>query len=305
MSFFYQLPVTSYSLLMINWLHTFQPTSILIEFNFISIHWYGLIITLAALAGILTARSLFKKYQIDLDHLYNLSFYLIIFGFIGARVYHVLNELTFYLQNPGQVLAVQNGGLALHGGLIAGAITIYFYLKKHKNIIPSYPLPVTRYLFFLDIFAPAMILGQAIGRWGNYFNQELYGLPTSLPWGIPIALENRVAGFVDFQFFQPTFLYESLASLAIFLILIYIHKRRLKKVTSYQLPVTSYGSIFSIYLILYSIVRLLTELIRIDQTPVVLGVRLPIIISSLLIVVGLCLLVYNKKYRDTSNSSDA
>ena len=170
-------------------MHSYLPNPVLFDFGFISIHWYGFLMTLAIVVGFFFAKFLFKKYKIPEAHLYNLVFYLVLFGLIGARLYHVLNEIGFYWTHPLQILAVWNGGLALHGALLAGVLTMYFYIKKYikyfniKSLpVTSYQLPVTL-LRILDILAPALAIGQAIGRWGNYFNQELYGMPTSLPWG--------------------------------------------------------------------------------------------------------------------------
>jgi phosphatidylglycerol---prolipoprotein diacylglyceryl transferase len=307
---------------MFDWLHNANPNSVFIDLGFIAINWYGLLILTGILSGLVVSRYLFNKYKLPLDQLYNLFFFLVIFGLIGARLYHVLNEIGYYWQRPLEIFAVWQGGLAWHGAILAGLVVTGIYLKQHKDFcqllcyekefsanhkfqttnskpqIPSLKnksFVLSGFLFLADLLAPALALGQAVGRWGNYFNQELYGLPTGLPWGIPIASAKRVVGFEQFNYFQPTFLYESLAAILIFALLIWLHSRRQR---SFQISHLKFyilkrpGSIFAAYIGFSAISRILTELLRIDQTPVIVGVRLPILVSGLLFVLGLWFLWY-------------
>ncbi len=285
--------------MIIDFFHTFEPSPIIAGFGFVTVYWYGFLMTLAFVVGVFVTVKIAQRYDIDCKHIYDVAFYLVVFGLLSARLYHVLNELPYYIANPSQIIAFWNGGLALHGALIGGALTIYWYVRKHfKTGIKIFNFQFSIFnstLLMADMIAPAMVLGQAIGRWGNYFNQELYGLPTNLPWGIPIALANRVAGFESFTHFHPTFLYESILSILIFAVLMYFHKLR---IACYVSPVTKRrelinkpGFIATVYLVLYSLVRIIMEIFRIDTTPIILGIRLPIIVSGLLIVVSAVFLV--------------
>ncbi len=272
-----------------NFLHSFEPNPILISFGFIKIHWYGLFVVLGILACIGVAIKLAGYYKIKKDKVIDLAFYLIILGIIGARIYHVFLELPCYLQYPLDIFKVWQGGLAIHGGIIAGVIFLYFYARKYKINLWLYAA----------ITVPGLALAQAIGRWGNYFNQELFGLPTSLPWGIPINLMNRPLEYISAEYFHPTFIYESIGNLIIFAILIALHiyiiKKKIFKTYSYKLIAMS-------YLILYSILRLSTEFIRIDRTPELLGLRLPQVVSIIIIIVSIIILLLPKlKKRDTLN----
>lgn len=236
-----------------------------------SLHWYGLFVSLGILFALLVSLKLSKHFKVPKEIIWDLGFYLIIFGLLGARIYEVFLESSFYLKKPEQIIKIWEGGLAIHGAIIAGILTIYFFTKKYK--INFWKLSA--------IIVPGLALGQAIGRFGNWFNQELFGLPTSLPWGIPINLENRPLTFISESFFHPTFLYESLGLLIIFislLLIIYFHKNNLNNKIAISI------SLF--YLISYSVLRLTLEFIKIDKTPIFLGLRLPQIISLLIIIIS-------------------
>lgn len=255
---------------MIDFLHTFSPQPIAFSLGPITVHWYGLFIVLGIIVGLLVVAWSGKKTGIAKDEVYNLAFYLIIFSLLGARLYAVFLELPFYLKNPDQIIAIWNGGLAIHGALLGGVLTLFFYTKKKGQ----------SFWLWADLIALAIPLGQALGRLGNYFNQELFGKPTDLPWGIPIEPSLRPASYNSFFYFQPTFLYESILNLINFLVLLILFSKRQK------LNLRN-GTIFFIYLINYGIIRMVMEFFRIDHTPIVLGIRLPILVSALLIVVGL------------------
>ncbi len=265
---------------MFNILHAFVPNAILIQIGPVTIHWYGLFVVLGIIAGVSVIIKLAKRNGIKEEAIIDSVFYAVIFGIIGARIYHVFLELPYYLQNPLDVFKVWQGGLAIHGGIFAGLAALYLYAKK-KSI---------NFYSLLSLYAPGLALAQAIGRWGNFFNQELYGLPTNLPWGISIEPANRVAGFYNYNFFHPTFLYESLGNVAIFLILIYIHHRLQTKNN-----LNNFYKIlpFIIYLTSYSILRFSLEFIRIDRTPEVWGLRFPQIVS-LCIIAACAVFVYKK-----------
>lgn len=254
---------------MINFLHSFQPSPILFHFEPLNIHWYGLCLVLGMLAALLAAFILAGYYKIPKDSVFDLAFWLIIGGLIGSRIYDVLLELPYYIEHPWQIPAVWQGGLAIHGAIIAGILIVWLFSRRKK--IAFFKLS--------SLIVPGLALGQAIGRWGNYFNQELFGRPTNLPWGIPINIGNRPAAYVTAEYFHPTFLYESGGCFLIFLILLSLNLWAIKKnKLSRRFYIWSLG----LYMILYSVLRYLLEFIKIDTTPIILGMRWPQIISLLM-----------------------
>jgi phosphatidylglycerol:prolipoprotein diacylglycerol transferase len=260
-------------------LHNFHPTAILLSFGPIHIYWYGLFIVLGMVAALLTAFYLARKYELKRDLIFDLAFWLIIWGIIGARVYDIFLQLPYYLNNPGQMLKIWEGGLSIHGGIIAGLIVTAWFAKKY--LLGFWKLSA--------VLVPGIALGQAIGRWGNYFNQELFGRPTNLPWGIPIDIMNRPLDYLNDQYFQPTFLYESLGCLVIFAFLLSLHNQYRR----YQ----HHNNLFfvwisALYMILYSILRFSLEFIKINPTPVWLGLRWPQIISLLIILTFVIILLF-------------
>lgn len=250
---------------------SFVPQPILLSFGPLQIHWYGLIVVLAVIAGYLVGLRLGKMVGINKKDLTDLFFYLLIFGFLGARIYEILFvDFGYYWHNPAQMIAIWNGGLAIHGGLIAGFFVLLVFAKKRG----------LNFWRLADVLTPGVILGQAIGRWGNFFNQELFGLPTDLPWKIYISPENRPLEYLSYNFFHPTFLYESILNFVLFLILFFLFRsRRLAD-----------GMIFVFYLLGYSLIRFFLEFIRLDPAPVIFGLRWPQIISIFIFFLALVLL---------------
>jgi len=266
---------------MFNFLHTFNPTPILFQFGPIKIHWYGLFIVLGILSALYIILKLADYYKINKDDVIDVSFWIIIFGLLGGRLYDVLLEWPYYLEHPANIIKIWQGGLAIHGAIISGLITAIFLARKKS--IPLLPL--------LAIITPGLALAQSIGRWGNYFNQELFGLPTNLPWGIPIQVAYRISVYYYENFFHPTFLYESLGNFMIFIILISLHflvrKNKIKKMAEEVIIAT--------YLILYSILRFSLEFIKIDQTPVIFGLRFPQFVSIIIVIGAIIWLVLQKR----------
>ena len=189
-----------------------------------------------------------KRYRIKKEQIYDLTFYLIIFGLIGDRLYYVFYAWDYYSQNLLDIFKIWQGGLAIHGAMIAGLIVIYLFAKKNK---------INPWLLG-DLVVIALALAMVFGRWGNYFNMELFGRPTDLPWGIPINQANRPVEFMTDNFFHPTFLYESLWNLLIFVSLFVWHKIRLAKNKNLE-KIQVLGSITLAYFILYSGGRFLNE----------------------------------------------
>ena len=171
---------------------------------------------------------------------------IVIWGFIGARIAYISTHLSRFADEWWKVIAVWEGGIAIYGGLTAGAIALVYYVRKWDASLPD----------FLDSVAPAVPAAQAIGRWGNYFNQELFGTPTDLPWGLEIDPQNRPAAYPDAETFHPTFLYESLLNVGLVFLIIWAGNR---------FP-SLRGRLIGIYFMGYGLIRFLMELIRTDTT---------------------------------------
>lgn len=249
---------------------------ILIEIGPISIYWYSITMLLAVLTGSYIFLKTAKKEGYQEQFLIDLIFYGAIFGIIGARLYYVIFNLDYYLATPLEIIAVWNGGLAIHGAIIGGAIWFIYYSKKHKK----------NFLKLFDLAAPALILAQAIGRWGNFFNGEAHGPATTKE-----ALENlNVPDFIiegmkiDGTYYHPTFYYESIWNLLGFIILIILRKK-LKLRT---------GQLTGIYFIWYSFIRFFIESLRTDS--LMLGpIKVAQFVSIILFILGLFLVFYKKK----------
>ncbi len=263
-----------------SFLHNYLPSPVLTTVGPLTIYWYGTLYLVAIVLGYLLVDARLKKrtepFAATLrQNLIDVAFGLIVWGLIGARLYHVLNDPLFYWQAPLQIFEVWKGGLAIHGALIAGALYLLWYARRQH----------VSFLWLADVMAPAVLLGQAIGRFGNYFNQELFGYPTNLPWGIPIDEAHRPVAFASSAYFHPVFLYESLWDVAALVIILYIEKKQL-------LP---RGGTLALYLILVGLGRFLVELIRIDDVPIIFSVRLPLIVALISVAIGTGLLVWVKK----------
>jgi len=252
----------------------YLPEAVLVSIGPLTIHWYGLILVLAIIISAWQARQYFlRKSIIKVTQFEDLIFYLIIISLIGARFGHVVFfNFSYYLQNPIDVFKVWHGGLSIQGALLFGFLTVVFWARHHK----------INFWKLTDGLVLAVPLGQAIGRWGNYFNQELFGRPTAGWWGIPIEVTNRVEGYKDFIYFHPTFFYEFILNLVLFIIL-YLFSNRLKLKT---------GILTLFYFIGYGLIRFFMEFVRIDDTLLINIWRLPQIISLVLILVALGMIYY-------------
>lgn len=220
------------------------------------IHYYGVIIMFGAIAGTWLAGREARRRNHDPEIVWDVLPWLLIGGIIGARLWHILLPAQshidagitagYYLTHPLEAVAIWNGGLGIPGAVIAGALTLYLYTRK-KGLI---------YTQWLDNIAPGLVLAQAIGRWGNYVNQEIYGAPTDLPWAIFIEQKYRLAEFINVDYYHPLFLYESIWNLINMGFLLYAGRRFIKYLKN--------GDIFLLYLIIYSIGRFVLEFLRLD-----------------------------------------
>jgi len=236
-------------------------------------------------AGLLTAHLLARAYHLKKDLILDLSFWLIIGSLIGARIYEVFLEFPYYSQNPGAIIKIWQGGLAIHGAILAGLIITAIFARQKK----------ISFWLLTALIVPGLALGQAIGRWGNYFNQELFGLPTNLPWGIPIDIINRPLQYIGQRFFHPTFLYESLGDFLIFLVLLLIHVIIINKRQGGLLSLSRRQAVrlTTAYLFLYSLLRFNLEFIKIDPTPTFFNWRWPQIISLIIAAIALVLFIFS------------
>lgn len=245
----------------------FVPPRLLVEIGTVQIYWYGFFIVASLVAAYYVCQSLYLRQHTKDSLLGDLGLYLVAASIIGARLWHVfVFQWDFYSQNPGEIIKIWHGGIAIQGAVIAGALTVYIFSRYRK----------LRPLYLMDIIAPAVALGQAIGRWGNFFNQELYGWPTSLPWAIYISPENRLPGFESYDYFHPAFLYESILDAALFFLLWSWSKKNRP----------GSGRLTAWYLIGYGLIRFLTEFVRIDPLPSVGMLRAPQVISIIFICAG-------------------
>lgn len=205
---------------------------------------YGFLILLSICSCIFVVKRLVKKQ--DEGIFWGVAFWSILCGILGARIYHIFSMLPYYSYHTGQIFNLLNGGLGIWGAVIGGALgaSIYLFIKK-QNI-----------LRWLDLISVSIPLGQAIGRWGNFFNRELFGTPTDLPWGIYIKLENRPLEFLNYSKFHPLFLYESILDLILFIVLLKLYKSRSGKVKD--------GTFLAVYLGSYAFIRFFLEYLRIN-----------------------------------------
>ncbi len=261
---------------------------VLFSIGNIEIMWYSVLILIGIIIGLFLVIKEGEKFGYDKDFLFNLIFWTIIFAFLGARIYYVIFNFSLYQNDPFAIFKIWEGGLAIHGGLIFGAIMIFIYGKKHKvNVIR-----------ILDIIAPAIILAQSIGRWGNFFNSEAHGPVTSLATlqnlNIPEFIIDGM--FINGNYYHPTFLYESIWCLIGFIVLLIIRKFKYVKC----------GQMISIYLIWYGIGRFFIESMRTDSL-MAGGFKAAQIVSIIMILGGIIYTIYinrKSKFENLYNANE-
>jgi phosphatidylglycerol---prolipoprotein diacylglyceryl transferase len=224
------------------------------------VHFYGIILMLGALAGAWLADREAKRRGLNSDLVWDALIWVLIGGIVGARLWHILTPppsmvaqgitTEWYLRHPLDMLNTRMGGLGIPGAIIGGMIALYFFTRRRK----------TSFAVWADIAAPALALGQAIGRWGNYINQEVYGAPTNLPWAITIDPQHRLPEYQNIATYHPLFLYESLWNAANLILLLWLgrkYQHRLKP-----------GDLFITYLLVYPLGRFLLEFLRLDSAQI-------------------------------------
>lgn len=258
-----------------------SPGPIFFEIGPLTIRWYGFLIACAVLIGVTLSQYLAKRRQVDPELLGDLAIWLIIGAIPAARLYYVLFQWQEYAQHPGDIIAIWKGGIAIHGAILGGTIaTILFARLKRISVWQ-----------LVDLVAPAVALGQAIGRWGNFFNSEAFGKPTDLPWKLYIPPSQRPLDVLQYEYFHPTFLYESLWNLFVFGLLMFIffwglrHRQQLKV-----------GTIALIYLVAYGLGRFWIEGLRTDS--LMLGsLRIAQVVSIATIAIGIWGLLWLYRFR--------
>jgi phosphatidylglycerol:prolipoprotein diacylglycerol transferase len=260
----------------------------------LTVHFYGIIIMLGVIAAAFLVRREANRQGENGELVWDMLIWILIAGIIGARLWHIFTPMpslvaqgittAYYLTHPLEAIAIWKGGLGIPGAVIGGVAALYFFVRKHGLSFSKW----------LDFFAPALALGQAIGRWGNFFNQELYGAPTSLPWAIYIDPQHRLSGFENQAYYHPTFLYESLWNLANMALLLWLSRRFKENLKT--------GDVFLVYLIVYPLGRFLLEFLRLDSSQVA-GVNAnQIFMLAVLILASFVLLFRHRKQRREERS---
>lgn len=247
------------------------PEDIAFSIFNIPIYWYGIILAIAILISILTANKLYSFVNTPQrkDIIIEYAPLIIILGILSARFYFCCLNPEYYFQHPFEILDIREGGLSIHGGIIGGIIAVFIIAKRNK--IP--------FISLIDAVACATSLGQAIGRWGNYFNSEAYGMPTiSQTWGLFIPQAKRIHEYANYELFHPTFLYESVLDFTAFTILCFIYFKFSKKYRG----LTLYS-----YLIIYALIRYFIERIRIDSALNIGSLPIAELVSLILLTVGI------------------
>ena len=224
------------------------------------IYFYGILIMLGVIAAAFLGQAEARRRGINPDYIWDALFWVVLAGIVGARLWHVFTPppsmvaqgitTKWYLTHPLDMLNIRNGGLGIPGAIIGGALAMWVYCRNKK----------ISFLTLTDTVMPGVALAQAIGRWGNFFNQELYGKPTNLPWKLYIDPAHRVQGYQNYDYFHPLFLYESLWNVLNMAVLLWMSRRFEKWLKP--------GDLFYTYMIMYSVGRFSLEFLRLDSAQV-------------------------------------
>lgn len=253
---------------LVGWLFQ-SPGPIILQLGPFALRWYGLLIALAVILGMSLSQFLAEKRRIHPDRIADLAIWLVLGAIPGARLYYVLFQWSDYAGRPGEMVAIWHGGIAIHGAILGGTLAMVLFALRYR----------LSFWQLADVVMPAVILGQAIGRWGNFFNSEAFGAPTDLPWKLYIPPIQRPLGFVQVDYFHPTFLYESLWNLGVFGLLMWLFFRSLCQPERF-----ASGTLLFVYLIAYGLGRLWIEGLRMDS--LMLG---PLRIAQVVSLVGMAI----------------
>ncbi|MEG4249687.1 prolipoprotein diacylglyceryl transferase [Microcoleus sp. Pol10D4] len=227
-----------------------SPGPIIFQLGPVTIRWYGLLIASAVLIGVSLSQYLAQKRRVNPELLGDLAIWLVLGAIPCARIYYVAFEWPQYAQRPEDIIAIWKGGIAIHGAILGGTIAALIFAKIQR----------VSFWQLADLIAPSAILGQAIGRWGNFFNSEAFGSPTDLPWKLYIPPNSRPPAYANFEYFHPTFLYESLWNLTVFGLLLTLFFRDLQGKIRLKT-----GALFLVYIAAYSSGRVWIEGLRTDS----------------------------------------
>lgn len=241
----------------------------------LEVRWYGVIIAMGIILAFIVAQREMVKRGFHPEYLTDLLIWAVPLAIVGARIYYVIFKWDFYSQNPEKIIQIWNGGIAIHGALIASFLTAYFFTKKRG----------TSFWKLTDVVAPSLLIGQAVGRWGNFMNQEAHGGEVTRTFLENLMLPNWIIEqmYIDGKYYHPTFLYESVWNIIGVIILISLRKVNLRR-----------GEIFLLYIIWYSVGRFFIEGMRTDSLYLIGDLRTAQVVSLLGIVIALILLVYRR-----------
>lgn len=258
----------------------------------LTFHFYGLIIMVGVVVGSFLGRRLLREMgEDDPDLIWDALIWVLVLGVIGARLYHVFTpsksllaqgiDTRYYLTHPIDLISIWNGGLGMPGAILGGALGLWLFARRNEIDVRK----------LLDVAGPGTALGHAIGRWGNFVNQELYGPPTDMPWAIRIDPPNRLAGYEQFVTFHPLFFYESIWNLANAIFLVWVWRRFGDRLLG--------GDLFLLYLVTYPVGRFLLEFLRIDFVPL-FGINFNQMLMAI-VAVGSGALLYYRHRQDQTN----
>lgn len=253
------------------------------------VRWYSVMLLVAFIVAVFFIEREAKRFDVPKDFIFNMIFWALVFGIIGARIYYVIFDWEYFSANINEIWQIWNGGLAIHGGIIAGLLTIIIYCKKYN----------VRMVRYLDFLVPGLIIGQAIGRWGNFFNQEAHGIATTLEHLQKLHIPEFVIEGMKIKgvYYTPTFFYESIFCLLGFILICIFRRNKYAKV----------GNPTALYLIIYGVIRFFIEKSRTDSL-YFCGFKIAIIVSIIMVIIGIVMLLTNLKkgkfedlYNDKNN----
>jgi prolipoprotein diacylglyceryl transferase len=244
-----------------------SPDNGVIDIGPIPLHAYGLLLAIGVLVAAWIAERRWVARGFDGKTFSDMAVWIVVGGVVGARVYHVISDYQLFTDDWLRAFQIWKGGLSIWGVLAGGVIAVIVLTRiKHVGTLP-----------LMDCIAPGLLAAQAIGRWGNYFNQELFGGPSDLPWAVEISPGNRPPGYLDATTFHPTFLYESLYCLFLLGVVLWVERRfRLRK-----------GQMFALYLATYTFGRFFFEGMRIDPANEIFGVRINSWVSAIVCILSI------------------